>query len=67
MVEKLVEKGMQVVVLARSEEAVAELNGMDGVTAIMGDAFDPKPVVNAMEGLDAAGTTLAVTTTERYM
>lgn len=65
VVEKLVEKGMQVVALARSEEAVAELNGMDGVTAIMGDAFDQKSVENAMDGCDAAVTTLGGTTKDR--
>jgi uncharacterized protein YbjT (DUF2867 family) len=65
VVDKLREKGIEVVALARSEEAAAELNGIEGVTAIIGDAFNQKEVENAMDGCDAAITTLGGTTEDR--
>jgi uncharacterized protein YbjT (DUF2867 family) len=65
VVEKLREKKIEVVALARSEEAAAELNAIEGVTAIIGDAFNQKEVENAMDGCDAAITTLGGTTEDR--
>lgn len=65
VIDKLVASGISVVALARSDEGVAELNAIDGVTAIAGDAFDQKSVENAMDGCDAAITTLGGSTEDR--
>ena len=65
VVEKLAEKGIEVVALTRSEEAAEQLKSIDGVTAIVGDAFNQKDVENAMDGCDAAITTLGGTTEDR--
>lgn len=65
VVDKLAGTGIEVVALARSEEGVAELNAIDGVTAVAGDAFDQKSVENAMDGCDAAITTLGGSTDDR--
>lgn len=65
VVDKLVDMGVSVVALARSEEGVKELDAIDGVTAIMGDAFVQKDVENAMDGCDAAITTLGGSTEDR--
>ena len=62
VVEKLAEEGCEVVALLRSDEAVAELSSIDGVTAVQGDAFDYKTVEGAMDGCDAAVTTLGGST-----
>jgi uncharacterized protein YbjT (DUF2867 family) len=64
VVEKLVGSGTGVVALVRSEEAAAELNALDGVTAVIGDAFDYKAVEGAMDGCDAAMSTLGGGTVE---
>jgi len=58
VVDKLLESGSQVVVLCRSDESIAELSAIEGVTAIKGDAFDYKSIENAMDGCDATITTL---------
>ena len=58
VVDKLLSKGAEVVALVRSDEAVTELSALAGVTAIKGDAFDYKAVEGAMDGCDAAITTL---------
>lgn len=58
IVDKLVSAGAEVVALVRSDEAVTELSALDGVTAIKGDAFEYKEVEGAMDGCDAAITTL---------
>uniref|UniRef100_A0A7S2HK64 NAD(P)-binding domain-containing protein n=1 Tax=Helicotheca tamesis TaxID=374047 RepID=A0A7S2HK64_9STRA len=58
IVDKLIEDGSEVVALVRSQEAVDELGAIDGVTPILGDAFEYKNVENAMDGCDAAITTL---------
>ena len=60
VVDKLLAAGSDVVVLVRSEDAVAELSVLGGgrVTAIRGDAMDYKTVEGAMDGCDAAITTL---------
>lgn len=58
VVDKLLASGSEVVALVRSEEAVGELSALEGVTAIRGDAMDYKTVEGAMDGCDAAITTL---------
>lgn len=58
IVDKLVAEGSEVVALVRSDEAVADLSAIDGVTAIQGDAFHYKTVEGAIDGCDAAITTL---------
>lgn len=58
IVDKLVETGTAAVVLVRSEEAAEELRALGGVTAVTGDAFDYKSVEGAMDGCDAAISTL---------
>ena len=65
VVAKLAEKGIDVVALARSQEAASALNAMEGVSAFIGDAFVPKDVQNAMDGCDAVITTLGGTTDDR--
>jgi uncharacterized protein YbjT (DUF2867 family) len=55
----------QVVALVRDETVAAELNSLDGVTAIVGDAFIIKDVENAMDGCDAAITTLGGSTADQ--
>lgn len=64
VIDKLLEKESKVVALVRSEEVATELNAIDGVTAIVGDAFDQKTVENAMDGCDAAITTLGGSTND---
>eukprot|EP00559_Dactyliosolen_fragilissimus_P003610 CAMPEP_0184862836 /NCGR_PEP_ID=MMETSP0580-20130426/8042_1 /TAXON_ID=1118495 /ORGANISM="Dactyliosolen fragilissimus" /LENGTH=287 /DNA_ID=CAMNT_0027360843 /DNA_START=34 /DNA_END=897 /DNA_ORIENTATION=+ len=58
VVEKLIENGSEVVALVRSDEAMTELGQIDGVLAVKGDAYDYKTVEGAMDGCDAAITTL---------
>lgn len=58
IVDKLIADGSEVVALVRSDEAVSELSAIDGVTAIQGDALDYKTVEGAIDGCDAAITTL---------
>lgn len=58
VVDKLLSAGSEVVALVRSDEAVGELSALEGVTAIKGDAMDYKSVEGAMDGCDAAITTL---------
>ncbi|MGK3761925.1 MAG: FlaA1/EpsC-like NDP-sugar epimerase [Bacillariaceae sp.] len=65
IVEKLSKRGTEVIALVRSEESKKELDKIEGVTAILGDAFDQKGVENAMDGCDAAITTLGGTTDDR--
>jgi len=65
VIEKLSDLGIDVVALVRSEEGVKELNQIKHVTAILGDAFDQKSVENAMDGCDAAITTLGGSTADR--
>lgn len=62
VIDKLIEEGAEVVALVRSDEAVAELNALDKVSAIQGDAFTYKAVEGAMDGCDAAITTLGGST-----
>mmetsp|Transcript_40796 Transcript_40796/g.122901 ORF Transcript_40796/g.122901 Transcript_40796/m.122901 type:complete len:284 (-) Transcript_40796:255-1106(-) len=56
--EQLSSSGSEVVCLVRSDEAFEELNAVDGITAIKGDAFEYKSVEGAIDGCDAAITTL---------
>jgi len=65
IVKKLSQQGNNVVALVRREESKEELNALEGVVAILGDAFDQKDVENAMDGCDAAITMLGGTTGER--
>ena len=65
IVEKLAQQGIEVVALVRRQESKEELEAMEGVTAILGDAFEQKDVENAMDGCDAAITTLGGKTGER--
>lgn len=65
VVEKLAANGVEVVALARTEEAAAELNAIDGVSAVIGDAFDQKRVEDVMWGCDAAISTLGGSTDDR--
>ncbi|KAL7541639.1 hypothetical protein ACHAXR_011074 [Thalassiosira sp. AJA248-18] len=58
VVDKLLADGSEVVALVRSAEAVGELSSLKGVTPIQGDAMDYKTVEGAMDGCDAAITTL---------
>jgi len=58
VVDKLIADGSEVVALVRSDEAVKELSDIEGVTAIQGDAFDYKTVEGAIDGCDAAITTM---------
>lgn len=62
IISKLVTSGSQVVALVRSDESVTELNALEGVTAVQGDAFDYKSVENAMYGCQAAISTLGGST-----
>jgi nucleoside-diphosphate-sugar epimerase len=65
VIDKLLAGGAEVVALARSDAAVAELNAIEGVTAVKGDAFDQKGVEDAMYGCEAAITTLGGSTEDR--
>lgn len=65
IVEKLSKQGTEVVALVRKKESKEELDAMKGVTAVLGDAFEQKDVENAMDGCDAAITTLGGKTGER--
>jgi uncharacterized protein YbjT (DUF2867 family) len=62
VVEQLLKEGSQVVAMVRDPTVAAELNAIDGVTAVIGDAFDQKTVENSMDGCDAAITTLGGST-----
>lgn len=64
VIDKLLENGSQVVALVRDETACAELNKIQGVTAIKGDAAVIKDVENSMDGCDAAITTLGGSTSD---
>ncbi|KAL7476079.1 hypothetical protein ACHAW6_001960 [Cyclotella cf. meneghiniana] len=58
VVDKLLEEGHKVVALVRSDEALSELSSLEDVTAIKGDAMEYKDVEGAMDGCDAAISTL---------
>jgi len=55
---------VEVVAFVRREEAKQELGGLKGVTAILGDALVQKDVEGAMDGCDAAVTTLGSAPTD---
>jgi len=48
----------QITALVRSEEAAEELNAIDNVSAVIGDAFDYKLVEGTIDGCDAVISTL---------
>lgn len=58
IVDKLSKDGVAVVALVRSQDSADALSKMEGVTAVVGDAFDYKTVEGVMDGCDAAITTL---------
>jgi len=62
VIDKLLQQGSKVIALVRREDVAEDLNAIEGVTAIVGDAFDQKTVENAMDGCDAAITTLGGST-----
>lgn len=62
LIDKLSQGGSEVVALVRDAAVAKELNALPGVTAIVGDAFEQKVVENAMDGCDAAITTLGGST-----
>lgn len=64
VIDKVIANGSEVVALVRSDEAVAELSAIEGVTAIKGDALDYKSVEGAIDGCDAAITTLGGSTSD---
>lgn len=65
IVDQLVAQERDVVVLARNIEDCTALNAYSTrITAIQGDAFIIKDVENAMDGCDAAITTLGGSTTD---
>jgi hypothetical protein len=65
IVQKLSKKGTKVVALVRKEESKQKMDAIEGVTALLGDAFNREDVENAMSGCDAAITTLGGKTGER--
>mmetsp|Transcript_13478 Transcript_13478/g.20512 ORF Transcript_13478/g.20512 Transcript_13478/m.20512 type:complete len:276 (-) Transcript_13478:164-991(-) len=58
IIDKLLADGSEVVALLRSDDQIAELGAIEGVTAIKGDAFEYKSIEGAMDGCDAAISTL---------
>ena len=48
----------KITALVRSEEAAEELNALENVNAVLGDAFDYKVVEGTMDGCDAVISTL---------
>lgn len=64
VIDKLIADGSEVVALVRSDESVTELSAIEGVTAIKGDALDYKTVEGAIDGCDAAITTLGGSTAD---
>jgi nucleoside-diphosphate-sugar epimerase len=58
IVQRLSNDGVEVVALVRGKDTSEELSKLDGVTPVIGNAFDYKTVENAMDGCDAAITTL---------
>ena len=62
IIDKLTDAGSEVVALVRNDDAAIELGGIEGVTVVKGDAFDYKSVEGAMDGCDAAISTLGGTT-----
>jgi uncharacterized protein YbjT (DUF2867 family) len=65
IVSKLASRGTKVVALVRNEQSKAELEKLVGVTAVLGDALNQKDVEAAMDGCDAAITTLGGSTDDR--
>jgi uncharacterized protein YbjT (DUF2867 family) len=64
VIDKCLANGSKVKALVRDPAVAADLNKLEGVTAIVGDAFDQKTVENAMDGCDAAITTLGGSTSD---
>lgn len=64
IIDECLKNGSKVTALVRDPAVAEELNAMEGVTAVVGDAFDQKTVENAMDGCDAAITTLGGSTSD---
>lgn len=64
VIDECLKRGSKVTALVRDPAVAVEMNAMEGVTAIVGDAFDQKVVENAMDGCDAAVTTLGGSTSD---
>jgi len=58
VVEMLSGRGVEVVALVRREESKKELEAMEGVTAVMGDALEAADVIGVLDGCDACVSTL---------
>ena len=65
IINELTQQGTEVVALVRDADVCDTLNQLDKVTAIKGDAFVIKDVENAMDGCDAAITTLGGSTNDQ--
>lgn len=65
VIDKLVADGSEVVALVRSDDAVTALSALEKVTVVQGDAFDYKCVEGAIDGCDAAITTLGGSVEDR--
>lgn len=64
VIDRLLANGSAVVALVRGEADCAALNALAGVTAVRGDAAVIKDVERAMDGCDAAITTLGGSTAD---
>lgn len=62
VIDELLARGSSVTALVRDADVASALNALEGVKAIVGDAFDQKTVENAMDGCDAVITTLGGST-----
>eukprot|EP00284_Hemiselmis_tepida_P017673 CAMPEP_0174929082 /NCGR_PEP_ID=MMETSP1355-20121228/27014_1 /TAXON_ID=464990 /ORGANISM="Hemiselmis tepida, Strain CCMP443" /LENGTH=293 /DNA_ID=CAMNT_0016175267 /DNA_START=10 /DNA_END=891 /DNA_ORIENTATION=+ len=58
IVKRLSGMGVEVKALVRTEEAKKELEGMPGVSVVVGDALEATDVCSALNGCDAAISTL---------
>jgi uncharacterized protein YbjT (DUF2867 family) len=64
IIDQLVANNIEVHALVRDPNVAKELNSIDGVTTFIGDAFVIKDVENAMDGCDAAISTLGGSTAD---
>ena len=64
VIDQLVADNIEVHALVRDSSVADELNSMDGVTAFIGNAFVIKDVENAMDGCEAAISTLGGSTAD---
>lgn len=64
IIEQLASENIEVHALVRDSNVASELNNISGVTSFVGDAFVIKDVENAMDGCDAAISTLGGSTAD---